>query len=156
MYVCVSLGDKVDFQGIRLRLSSNGFDEEAFQTIAAGQTVEVSFDAAELHDLAAGGAYDFVANGVLSYAAADSTEIAGVIPYFSNTVTAKVDATQAVESRTAFLNKRTVRNITTPFINPETPSAAMTFGDMVTDCDATNRQSRPTAPVPSSPPPATP
>ncbi|KAI3320194.1 neutral protease 2-like protein [Xylariaceae sp. AK1471] len=99
--------NQVDFQGIRLRLASTGFDEEAFQTIPAGKAIEVNFDAAELHDLAASGAYDFVANGVLSYAATDSTEIAGAVPYSSNTVTANVDGAEAAKARTAFMNKRT-------------------------------------------------
>lgn len=99
--------NKVDFQGIRLRLASNGFAEESFQTIPAGQAIEVSFDAAELHDLATGGEYDFVANGVLSFAAADSTELAGAVPYSSNTVTVTVDGSKAIKARTAFMNKRT-------------------------------------------------
>ncbi|KAI0459187.1 neutral protease 2-like protein [Xylaria acuta] len=98
---------RLDFQGVRLRISNAGFDEEAFQTIPAGQTIEVSFDAAELHDLATSGEYDFVANGVLSYAAADSTEIAGAVPYSSNTLTAQVDGAEAAHVRSAFLNKRT-------------------------------------------------
>ncbi|KAJ3565827.1 hypothetical protein NPX13_g7353 [Xylaria arbuscula] len=91
--------NKVDFEGIKLRLMNGAFADEAFETIAAGQTVEVSFDAAELHDLTASGDYDFVASGVLSYANADSNEVAGVIPYSSNTLTATVDGAQAAESR---------------------------------------------------------
>ncbi|KAI1429812.1 neutral protease 2-like protein [Xylaria sp. FL1777] len=98
--------NKLDFEGIRLRLMTGAFDDEAFQTISAGQTIEVSFDAAELHDLTASGEYDFVANGVLSYAT-DSNEIAGVVPYSSNTITAKVDGEQASMVRAAFVNKRT-------------------------------------------------
>ncbi|KAI1155685.1 neutral protease 2-like protein [Nemania diffusa] len=98
---------KLEFQGIRLRVSNAGFAEESFQTIAAGQAIEINFDAAELHDLATSGAYDFVANGVLSYAAADSTEIAGAVPYSSNTLTAEVGGAEAAQVRTAFLNKRT-------------------------------------------------
>lgn len=98
---------KLDFQGIRLRVSTAGFAEESFQVIPAGQTVEINFDAAELHDLAASGQYDFVANGVLSYAAAESTEISGAVPYSSNTLTAQVDGAEAAQVRSAFLNKRT-------------------------------------------------
>ncbi|KAI1175893.1 neutral protease 2-like protein [Nemania sp. FL0916] len=99
--------NRLDFQGVRLRVSNAGFAEEAFQTIPAGQAIEVNFDAAELHDLAATGAYDFVANGVLSYADADSTEIAGAVPYSSNTLTAQVDGAEAAQVRASFLNKRT-------------------------------------------------
>ncbi|KAI1082412.1 neutral protease [Whalleya microplaca] len=98
---------KLAFEGIRLRVMTTGIVDEAFQNIAAGETVEVNFDAAELHDLTAGGDFDFVANGVLSYAQANTTEIAGVVPYSSNTITAKVDAVQAKEARSAFIKKRT-------------------------------------------------
>ncbi|KAI1827045.1 neutral protease 2-like protein [Xylaria intraflava] len=107
--VRVSQGSKkVDFEGIRLRISTADFKEDAFQTIPAGQTVVVNFDAAELHDISASGEYDFVANGRLSYAAANSTKIAGSIPYTSNTLNAKVDGTEAAKVRAHFLNKRTV------------------------------------------------
>ncbi|KAI0540294.1 neutral protease 2-like protein [Xylaria digitata] len=99
--------NKLDFQGVRLRISTAGFEEEAFETIAPGQAIETSFDAAELHDLAASGEYDFVANGVLSYAAANTTEIVGAIPYSSNTLTAQIDGAEAAKVRTAFLGKRT-------------------------------------------------
>ncbi|KAI1334113.1 neutral protease 2-like protein [Xylariaceae sp. FL0016] len=100
-------GDKVAFDGIKLRLTYTGFAEESFQTIAAGETIEVNFDAAELHDLSAGGDFDLVASGALSYAKADSTEIAGAVSYSSNTVKASVDGAQAMEVRSAFINKRT-------------------------------------------------
>ncbi|KAI1118419.1 neutral protease 2-like protein [Nemania sp. NC0429] len=99
--------NRLDFQGIRLRIANTGFDETAFQNIPAGQAVEVNFDAAELHDLATSGAYDFVASGVLSYAAAGSTEIAGAVPYTSNTLTAQVDGAEAAQARTTYVNKRT-------------------------------------------------
>lgn len=98
--------NKVDFDGIRLRIANGGYAEDSFQVIPAGQAIEVSFDAAELHDLATSGDYDFVANGVLSYAT-EGTEIAGVVPYSSNTLTAKVDGAEAALVRTAFVNKRT-------------------------------------------------
>jgi hypothetical protein len=152
----VCLGNKVDFQGIRLRLASTGFDEEAFQTIPAGQAVEVSFDAAELHDLATSGAYDFVANGVLSYAAADSTDIAGSVPYSSNTVTATVDGAEAAKARTAFMNKRTVRYFSLPFYAwiPAAPVLPSTM--WFSNAEATNRLSNPTAPVARAPLPGTP
>ncbi|KAI0968204.1 neutral protease 2-like protein [Xylaria arbuscula] len=103
--------NKLDFEGIRLRLMTNtAFAEEAFQTIPAGQTIEVSFDAAELHDLTATGEYDFVANGVLSYTAADSNEIAGAVPYSSNTLTAKVNGAEAAEVRTSFVKRTAVQS----------------------------------------------
>ncbi|KAI1815911.1 neutral protease 2-like protein [Poronia punctata] len=98
---------KVGFQGIKLRITQGNYEDDVFQVIPAGQTVEVNFDAAELHDLAASGAYDFVANGVLSYAAADSNEIAGTVPYSSNKITAQVDGTEAAKVRASFMNKRT-------------------------------------------------
>ncbi|KAI0164104.1 neutral protease 2-like protein [Xylariaceae sp. FL1272] len=102
--------EKVDFTGIRLRLQNAEYAEEAFQTIPAGQTIEVTFDAAELHDLSAGGEFDIVADGVLSYASADSTKINGVVSYSSNTVTANIDAAKAVESRSNFVKRTAVQS----------------------------------------------
>ncbi|KAH9903923.1 neutral protease [Xylariomycetidae sp. FL2044] len=98
---------EVGFEGIRLRLTTTNLEEDVFQTIAAGETVETSFDAAQLHDLSAGGAFNLVADGVLSYATLNTTEIEGVIPYSSNTITANVDGAKAAAARTSFIQKRT-------------------------------------------------
>lgn len=46
---------KVDFAGIRLRLTTSGLDEGAFLTIPAGESVKTLIDAGELHDLSEGG-----------------------------------------------------------------------------------------------------
>ena len=88
---------KVDFDGIRLRLATSGLSDDAFHNIAAGEVVEVSFDAAELHDLTAGGDFNFVADGTLSYEVAG--ELTGVVAYSSNTITAQVNGEQAEQSR---------------------------------------------------------
>lgn len=80
--------------------------EDAFQTIAAGETVETSFDIAELHDLSAGGDFDLVSAGTLSYAEPGSTELAGVVSYSSNTITSSVDGSAASKVRRAFLERR--------------------------------------------------
>jgi deuterolysin len=76
--------------------------------ISSGEVVETDFDVAHMHDLSAGGAFDIVSNSALSYAQMNSTEIAGVIPFTSNTVSANVDGAQAATVRAAFLKKRTV------------------------------------------------
>ncbi|KAI0121180.1 deuterolysin metalloprotease [Xylariales sp. AK1849] len=97
----------VPFAGIRLRVTNAGFTEDAFQTIAAGETVESLFDAGELHDLSAGGDFSLVSSGVLSYAEANSTEIAGAVPFSSNSVSATVNGVEARDVQMAFISKRT-------------------------------------------------
>ncbi|KAI0411750.1 neutral protease [Xylaria grammica] len=98
--------NKVDFSGVRLRVTSSNLPETGFQTIKAGKTVSATFDAAELHDLSAGGAYDIVSKGALQYAAAGSNKIAGSVPYSSNVLTAKVDGTKASAAFKSFRAKR--------------------------------------------------
>lgn len=99
---------QVAFEGIRLRVSTASIAEEAFQVIAAGETVEKSFDIAEMHDLGNGGSFDIKATGAVSYAEADSTSIAGIVSYTSNLVTTSIDGEEAAKVRRAFLGKRTV------------------------------------------------
>jgi deuterolysin len=94
--------NKVAFEGVKLRVNVAGLDEEAFQIIAAGETVEASFDVASAHDLGAGGAFDIVSKGTLNVAKADSTELTGVVSYSSNTITASVDGTAAAKVRRNF------------------------------------------------------
>ncbi|RYP15697.1 hypothetical protein DL765_005537 [Monosporascus sp. GIB2] len=101
--------DKVPFTGMRVYVKSSLADpEEDFQTIAAGETVEVQWDAAEVHDLSAGGAFDFATEGALEYTyAADgnettTAEISGAAVYRSNVVPAQVDGAAAASVRRAF------------------------------------------------------
>ncbi|KAI1841910.1 hypothetical protein JX265_013078 [Neoarthrinium moseri] len=98
---------KIPFDGIRLRVSTAALDEDAFRTISAGEVIEAEFDIAHMHDLSAGGVFEVVTNGALSYAEAGSTEIAGIVPFSSNTLSAQVDGVQARAVRSAFLKKRT-------------------------------------------------
>ncbi|KAK0379943.1 deuterolysin metalloprotease [Colletotrichum limetticola] len=100
-------GNKIDFDGIRLQIATAGLTEEAFQIVAAGETVEVEFDAAELHDLSTGGAVEIVTQGSFLYADADSTEIAGAVPFSSNSIKTEVNGEEAASVRTAFIEKRT-------------------------------------------------
>ncbi|KAI0015764.1 Deuterolysin metalloprotease family-domain-containing protein [Xylariomycetidae sp. FL0641] len=100
-------GDKkIAFDGIRLRVTTAGLSEEAFQTIASGETVEATFDIAETHDLSAGGPYDLVPVGHVSYAEANSTEIAGIVPISGSAARAQVDGSQAKHVRRSFHQKR--------------------------------------------------
>ncbi|CAO2658190.1 Nn.00g059130.m01.CDS01 [Neocucurbitaria sp. VM-36] len=103
-------GEKVAFDGIRLRVSTANLDEDAFKVLAAGETIEASFDIAVAHDLATGGNFDLVTEGAFAYAELNSTEIAGAVPFISNTVTAAVNGEQAAKVRRDWqdLAKRTV------------------------------------------------
>lgn len=103
-------GEKVAFDGIRLRVSTSNLDESAFQILAAGESIEAFFDMAVAHDLGAGGDFDVVTEGAFAYAELDSTVIAGAIPFTSNTVAAAVNGEQAAKVRRDYqdLAKRTV------------------------------------------------
>ncbi|KAL5412118.1 hypothetical protein PMIN03_004415 [Paraphaeosphaeria minitans] len=100
---------KVDFAGIKVRVTTENIPEDSFQVIAPGQTVETSFDVAELHDLSSGGAFDIASVGVFSTAAIDSTEITGAVEYTSNTVTANIDGAEAEKVRREFIKRSAVQ-----------------------------------------------
>ncbi|KAI1396789.1 Deuterolysin metalloprotease family-domain-containing protein [Hypoxylon fuscum] len=97
---------QLEFDGIRLRVSTAGLGEEAFQTIAAGETVEATFDVGQVYDLSAGGKYDVVSLGALSYAEANTTDLVGIHSVSGSTVTAEVDGAAAKEVRRRFHAKR--------------------------------------------------
>ncbi|KAH8893979.1 hypothetical protein GQ53DRAFT_644593 [Thozetella sp. PMI_491] len=94
--------EKIEFDGLRLRVQTVGLPEDAFQVIAAGESVETTFDVAVVHDLSAGGEFDISTSGALSYAELDSTELTGAVTYSSNVVTASVDGTAAAKVRRDF------------------------------------------------------
>jgi deuterolysin len=95
---------KVAFEGIRLMIQYKDLAEDNFQTLAAGKSLEATFDLAELHDLSVGGSFDIKTAGQLSYAAANSNELAGSFAYSSNVVSASVDGAAAEKTRRSFLD----------------------------------------------------
>lgn len=98
--------EEVPFDGLRLLVSTEGLDEDAFRTIAAGTSIEVTFDIAELHDLAVGGDFDLVSAGALPTAEADSTTISGAVTFASNPTIASIDGTEAAAVRRSLVDKR--------------------------------------------------
>ncbi|KAK5629842.1 hypothetical protein RRF57_005557 [Xylaria bambusicola] len=98
--------NQVKFSGLRLRMMTSNLPEAGFQTIKAGKTVSATFDAAELHDLSAGGAYEIVSKGALQYAAVGSNKIEGSVPYSSNVISTKVDGSKATAAFKSFHLKR--------------------------------------------------
>ncbi|KAK1987057.1 metallo proteinase [Colletotrichum cereale] len=101
---------QVAFDGVRLRLATSGIAADAFQVIPAGNTVDVEWDVAEVHDLSAGGKFDVAAKGSFSFANADSDEIAGTASFNSNVLSVEVDGAAAAKVRRDFHDniKRTV------------------------------------------------
>lgn len=105
--------NEVPFTGIRLYIDTSKLSDEAFQVIGASETIEVEWDAAELHDLSAGGDFDIFASGSFQYAEEGSNKVVGKVIYDSNVVTAKVDGVQAAQAHTAYkaaVQKRIVVN----------------------------------------------
>ena len=80
--------------------------EDVFETIGAGETVTAEFDVAVTHDLSSGGTVDLSSEGVFSYAEPNTTEIAGVVPYTSNQISAEVDGSLAAAARDTFIDRR--------------------------------------------------
>ncbi|KAL2690103.1 hypothetical protein Neosp_004171 [[Neocosmospora] mangrovei] len=97
----------IPFDGVRVALDTSRLEETAFQRIPSGESIEVDFDIAEFHDLSAGGKFNILAEGALSFAQDDSTELIGSVPFYSNRIEAEVDGPQAFSVRTAFHHKRT-------------------------------------------------
>ncbi|KAJ2994447.1 hypothetical protein NUW58_g1558 [Xylaria curta] len=101
--VRVSQGaEAVPFTGVRLYVHTNNLQNEAFQTIGAKETVEVSWDAAQFHDLSAGGDFNISTVGSLRYAEEGSNKIAGQVVYGSNVLQAKVDGVQAAKVHSTY------------------------------------------------------
>lgn len=100
-----SAESRVAFDGIRQRLGTNNLTSDSFQNIPAGGSIEATWDAAEMHDLSAGGDFDILTQGAIPYAEANSTVIKGAVPYLSNRVRANVLASHAKKVRRNFLGK---------------------------------------------------
>lgn len=97
---------KVPFEGIKLRLLTSGLSPEDFLALAAGEKKELTVETAALHTLSGGGAFDVFAKGLLPYAEADSTALAGTLAYESNKLSMNINGAQAATVAKA-LSKRT-------------------------------------------------
>ena len=86
-------------------MATQDLPEEDFQTLAVGDTVEATFDVAEAHDLSVGGTFDIISKGAISYAEEGSSDIAGAIPFTSNTLVADINGVEADAVRNSFHNK---------------------------------------------------
>lgn len=98
----------VPFDGVRVNLHMASLTDAAFQRIPSGQSIEVEFDVAELHDLSSGGTYGILSSGALSFAEENSTTLIGSVPFHSNTIETVVDGIQAFKVKSAFAKKRSV------------------------------------------------
>jgi deuterolysin len=92
------------------RIATSSLTEDSFKSIAAGETIEVEIELAELYDLSKSGKYNVLAQGVIEYAENDSTALSGaVLSYSSNQLSIDVDAAKTAKIETALqsLTKRT-------------------------------------------------
>lgn len=92
----------LNFDGIRLTVQQTDLPESAFQVLAAGQSTDVEWDPAEVHDLSTGGDYHFLVRGSFQTAPLNSTEIDGVVPYDSNLLYTHVNGKAASKVRRDF------------------------------------------------------
>jgi deuterolysin len=98
---------KVPFEGIKLRLLTSGLAADDFVALKAGETKEVTVEAASLHSLNEGGDFEVFASGLIPYAEENSTDLTGTLPYDSDKLTITVDGAQAAQVTKALdLQKR--------------------------------------------------
>ncbi|KOS17272.1 Neutral protease 2 -like protein [Escovopsis weberi] len=89
---------EVAFDGIRLRIATHFLEETEFQELPAGQSITVTIDVAQAHDLSSGGIYKVLASGAFSFAEEGSTELVGSVAYESNHLWVDVDGEAAAAS----------------------------------------------------------
>ncbi|KND89976.1 Neutral protease 2 [Tolypocladium ophioglossoides CBS 100239] len=105
-----SNGKELAFEGEYVSVDLENLSDAAFQPIAAGQSVEVKFDIAEVHDLSAGGKYILHATGRLPYAKGGETKISGSVSYSSNKLEAMVDGKRAAGLLLSFMKRANVQD----------------------------------------------
>ncbi|KAI4188547.1 MAG: hypothetical protein L6R41_002062 [Letrouitia leprolyta] len=102
-------GAAVPFKGILKRVKTTELSEDAFATLAAGATLENTFELAAVNDLTAGGAFEVVSEGAVPLAKAGSTDLSGAkLVFRSNTLKINVDGTAAARVKPAVGSPLTV------------------------------------------------
>lgn len=85
------------FVGVKLRMSTTGFEADDFTALAPGESKEVVVDLAQLYGLDASGLYDINAVGSFRFAELNSTELVqgGRLSFTSNHLSLTVDGAKA-------------------------------------------------------------
>ncbi|KAI8207959.1 hypothetical protein KHU50_008159 [Colletotrichum sp. SAR 10_65] len=104
--------NKVAFTGVRVYVHDADLPDTAFRTIAAGEVVQVQWDAAQVHDLSSGGDYNISSTGSLRYAEEGSNKIVGQVVFDSGVLQAKVDGVQAASVHAAFHQSLAEKRVT--------------------------------------------
>lgn len=99
-------GQQISSLGIQPIIDPAALQEENFQVLSGGESIELDWDVAEDHDLSVGGDFNITSSGILSYAELNSTVLSGTVRYESNVVQASVDGEQAASVFTVFADKR--------------------------------------------------
>lgn len=97
-----SLDREVEFKGIYKLLRSTGLSEDAFTTLAPGESLKVNLDVAETADLSEGGSYTISSSGVFQTADETGTAIEGAVAFGSNELKLDVDGAEAAAVSPAF------------------------------------------------------
>ncbi|KAG6023456.1 hypothetical protein E4U19_004349 [Claviceps sp. Clav32 group G5] len=95
-------GNEVPFQGIRQRISAQNLDDAAFEHIPAGQSVAVTFNVGEVHDLSSGGTFNIRSSGIMQFASQNNNQVIGSVPYTSNSIRAEIHGPKAASVHEAF------------------------------------------------------
>lgn len=98
------LGQRLDFDGVRIYINNKDLIDEDFQDIAAGEAVEVTFDVAEVFDMSMGGNFDIQSIGSIQYARAGNTSDIASLQYASNSIKADVNGFEAASVMHSFMD----------------------------------------------------
>ncbi|KAL8903087.1 MAG: hypothetical protein Q9207_004166 [Kuettlingeria erythrocarpa] len=98
------------FKGVLLRPKLTELDEDAFATLEPGATLESTFDLAAVTDLAAGGAFEVVAEGAVPLASGTEIVAGEQLVFRSNKLSIDVDGAAAARVAPAvhLLDDRTI------------------------------------------------
>jgi deuterolysin len=98
------IAGSVPFTGMRKRVQTTGLQKDAFTSLAAGQSIELSIDMATVHDLSVGGSFKVSSFGAIPYADVNSTTLVPgrALAYTSNELDITVDGAAAAKVPRAF------------------------------------------------------
>jgi deuterolysin len=76
--------------------------DAAFERIPAGQSIKVTFNVGEVHDLSSGGTFDILSSGVMQYASDADNTLIGSLQYHSNTISTSINGAEAASMLRSF------------------------------------------------------
>jgi deuterolysin len=128
---------------MRKRVQTTGLQKDAFTSLGAGESIELTIDMAAVHDLSVGGNFKVSSFGAIPYADTNSTTLVPgrALAYTSNELDITVDGAAAAQVPRAFAKRTEIQSSSCTSSQKSSLTSALKYCQQLASAAATQAQS---------------